>query len=91
MSPAGFCQHKWHAASSKSDLDATEVGNLTNGRTDGSLQVAVPAAVEHDGFHGGEQAAIGDAWGLALHCLDEAVRHGANRSVGLGHLHACKA
>ena len=64
-------------------LHAAEVGDLADWGADGALQVAAPAAVGHDGLHGGEQAAVGDPARLALHRLDEAVRHGPHRSAGL--------
>jgi hypothetical protein len=68
-------------------LHAAEVCDLASGRAgaDRTLRVAA-AGVGHDGFHGGEQAAVGDPLRLAFHRLDEAVRHGPHRRAGLRRL-----
>jgi hypothetical protein len=69
-----------------SHLHAAEVDDLAGGCA-GALQLLVAAAgVGHDGFHGGEQAAVGDPLGLAFHRLDEAVGHGPHRRAGLRRL-----
>ena len=72
-------------------LHAAEVGDLADWGADGALQVAAPAAVGHDGLHGGEQAAVGDPARLALQRPDEAVRHGPDGSVGVRHLRRARA
>ena len=69
-------------------LHAAEVCDLACGRAgaDRTLQLVAAAGVGHDGFHGGEQAAVGDPLWLAFHRLDEAVRHGPHRRAGLRRL-----
>jgi hypothetical protein len=65
-------------------LHAAEVGDLAGGRAGANRTLhGAAAGVGHDGLHGGEQAAVGDALRLAFHRRDEAVRHGPHGRAGL--------